>query len=186
MALSILATIKHRFQTAKPQRVTADVSRNEWNDSEVVASAALNGAAAVRDSAQPDGWGFQNTLRVFPLGGSREMSLPLAVTVQNATNYIDIEIDKDLIGALVVRLRVEVRTEDAGTSITPELFNVTDATINAVGTAVTATDEDYTGVGQVQNFVITLDAGVKKYRLRGTPGNADRATYLIGYLQIGG
>ena len=186
MALSTLATIKHRFQTTKAQRASADVSRDEWNDSELVASAAVNGEVAVRDSAQTDGWGFQALLRLFSLGGSRNNSLEMAGAVQDAYDYRDVEIDGDLMGALVARIRCELRTDDAGTTITPQIYNVTTDTILATGNVCAAIDEDFQGTEQIQNFTFILTAGVNKYRLRGTPSDGAVGTYLIGDLQIGG
>lgn len=186
MALSTLATIKHRFQTAKPQRASADVSRDEWNDSELVASAALNGEVAVRDTGQTDGWGFQALLRLFVLGGSRNHSLEMAGAVQNAYDYRDVEIDGDKVTGLVARVRCECRTDDVGTNITPQIYNVTTDTVIESGNLCAAIEEDFTGVEQVQNFIFALTAGVNKYRLRGTPSDGAVGTYLIGDLQLGG
>ena len=50
-------TIKHRHQTTIAAG-SSDVDAPQWNDSEVVASAAADGQVMVKDSTQTDGWGL--------------------------------------------------------------------------------------------------------------------------------
>ncbi len=122
---------------------------------------------------------------IFPLGGSRIVSLPLVASAQKATEWIDMEIDGTDMAGMTVRARVECRTDNAATSITPSILNVTDSTTAGTGTACTATNTDYSGANQVQTIAVTLAAGVKKYRLVGTPSNATNATYVgPGYIEI--
>jgi len=121
---------------------------------------------------------------VYPLGGSRSVSLPLAATAQDAESWIDVEIDGTNQGGMTGRLRVECRTANAATSVTPKLRNVTDSTDAGIGVACTATNADYSGANQKQTITVTIASGVKKYRLQGTPGNATNPTFVIGYLEL--
>lgn len=120
----------------------------------------------------------------FQLGGSRAVSLPLVASAQDAADWIDIEIDGTNLGGFTANLRVECRTMNAGTSVTPKLRNMTDSTDAGVGAACTATNADYSGANQKQTVAVTLAAGIKKYRLQGTPSNTTNATFIIGYLEV--
>ena len=117
------------------------------------------------------------------LGGSRLTPLALSATTQDAPEWIDIELDGTNATGLTKQLRVECRSANVGTSITPKLRNITDGTDAGVGVACSATNADYSGANQKQTIAVTLAAGVKKYRLQGTPSNATDLTYLIGYLE---
>lgn len=119
---------------------------------------------------------------VYPLGGSRQVSLPLVAAVQDAIDYQDIEIDGTSLGGFTKRLRVQVRSENAATSITPKLRNVTDGTDAGVGAACSAVT--FAGANGIQSIAVVLAAGVKTYRLQGTPSNAANPTYVIGYLEV--
>lgn len=120
----------------------------------------------------------------YYLGGSRATSVPLVASAQDAIDYIDIELDGTNLGGLTKQLRVEVRTANAGTSVTPRLRNITDSTDAGVGVACTATNADYSGTNQRQTITLTLASGVKKYRLQLTPSNTTNAVYGIGYIEI--
>ena len=117
------------------------------------------------------------------LGGSRTVGI-LAAVATDAINWIDVEVDGTAFAGWTLRARVEVRTSDVGTSVTPRVQNVTDATTAGTGVASTATATDYTGVNQIQTITVTLAAGVKKYRLQLTPSNANSDVYGIGYLEL--
>jgi len=121
---------------------------------------------------------------VYRLGGSRIVSLPLVASAQDAAEWIDVEIDGTNLAAFTANLRVECRTMAAGTSVTPKLRNVTDATDAGTGVACVATATDYSGANQKQTVVVTLAAGIKKYRLQGTPSNTTNATFIIGDLEV--
>lgn len=142
-------------------------------------------------------WGYQGANRhrdnlitlasrraIYPLGGSRSVSLALSVSAENAEGWIDVEIDGTNLGAFTANLRVECRTTNAATSITPKLRNMTDSTDAGLGVACTATNADYSGANQKQTIPVTIASGIKKYRLQGTPGNATNPTFVIGYLEI--
>lgn len=121
--------------------------------------------------------------KVYPLGGSRQTALPLSAVAQDVLDWIDIELDGTNGGGLTTKLRVEVRTSNAATSVTPKLRNLTDGTDAATGVACTATLADYSGANQIQNLVVTVAAGIKKYRLQMTASDAVNAVYGIGYVE---
>lgn len=118
------------------------------------------------------------------LGGSRNTSVPLVASAQDAVDWVDIEIDGTNLTGLTLALRVEVRTANAGTSVIPKLRNVTDSTDAGTGVASTATNADYSGTNQKQTITVTLAAGVKKYRLQLTPQNTTNPVFGIGYLEV--
>jgi hypothetical protein len=121
---------------------------------------------------------------IYDLGGSRITALPQVASAQDAVEYRDIELDGTNLGGFTVRLRVECRTINAATSVTPKLRNVTDSTDAGTGVACSATNADYSGTNQKQTITVTLAAGVKKYRLMGTPSNTTHPTFIIGDLEI--
>jgi len=124
-------------------------------------------------------------MRVMHLGGSRTISLPLVASAQNVPDWIDVEVNGDDYPGLNVKLRVECRSDNAATAVTPKLRNVTDGTDAATGAACSAVTQDFSGANCTQSVVVTLASGKKKYRLQGTPSNALHAVYCIGYLEIG-
>lgn len=172
-------TIKHRKQTAIANRASSDISANAWNDSEVVTGPAIKGKAMVTDSAQPDGWGWGVVPEVNGLyfGGSRQISVPLVAAAQDAIDYFDIDLDGS--AGYVVTVKVEVRTSNAATSVTPKVRNITDASDSVVGSACTATAADYSGANSKQTLTLVLAAGVKTYRFQLTPQNVTNPVYGI-------
>jgi len=121
---------------------------------------------------------------VYPLGGSRTVTIPLVAAAQDAADYLDIEIDGTNLGAFTKNLRVECRTLNVGTSVTPKLRNMTDSTDAGIGVACAATNADYSGANQKQTVAVTIASGIKKYRLQGTPSNTTNGTFVIGYLEV--
>lgn len=118
------------------------------------------------------------------LGGSRQVALDLSAVAQNAIDWIDQELDSTNLAGFTVQARVECRTANAATAITPSVLNVTDAAVAVTGTACTDTNSDYSQANQKQTLVVPLAAGVKKYRLQGTAGNASNPTWLLGHLEL--
>lgn len=114
-------------------------------------------------------------------GGSRQISVPLVAAAQDAIDYIDVEIDGTQLAGLTVRARVEVRTSNAGTSVTPRIQNVTDATTAVTGAACSATT--FGGANGTQTLTFTPATGIKKYRLQLTPNNATNPVFGIGELE---
>lgn len=123
---------------------------------------------------------------MFPkdLGGSRSMALPRTASALDAIDYRDIDIDDTDLSGLEVHAKVEVRTTNAATSITPKIRNITDGADAVVGASCTATNADYTGTNQKQDLTLTLTTGLKKYRLQATPGDTNNDTFAIGNVYV--
>jgi hypothetical protein len=118
------------------------------------------------------------------LGGDRLRAVPRVAAAQDAVNYIDVELDGTSLAGLTVQARVEVRTSNAATSVTPTIRNVTDATTAATGVACTTTPADYSGANGKQTLAFVPAAGVKKYRLQLTPQNTTNDVFGTGYIEI--
>jgi len=116
------------------------------------------------------------------LGGSRQVSVPIVASAQDAIDYIDVEIDGTLLAGLTVRARVEVRTADAGTGVTPKIRNITDS-VDAV-TGVSSTSITWGGADSYQTLTFTPVTGIKKYRLMLTPANTTNPVFGIGEIEI--
>ncbi len=111
------------------------------------------------------------------LGGSRENSINFNGTF-DAYEYRDVEIDSTKLGGLSVRARVEAKTANAGTSVTPRIRNITDSTTLVTGSAETSTSF----VEQLLDMT-PLTSGTKKYRLQGTTNNATNDVWLFGVME---
>ena len=116
------------------------------------------------------------------LGGSRITGVPRVASAQDAQEYIDVEIDGTLLAGLTVRARVEVRTANAGTGVTPKIRNITDST-DAV-TGVSSTSTTWGGTNSYQTLTFTPASGIKKYRLQLTPANATNDVFGVGHIEI--
>jgi hypothetical protein len=110
-------------------------------------------------------------------GGSRENSVNFNGTF-DAYEYRDLEIDSTKLGGLSVRARVNSKTAAAGTSITPRIRNITDATTLVTGTANTSTS-----FVEELLAMTPLVAGTKVYRLQGTTNNATNDVWLFGVME---
>ena len=71
-------------------------------------------------------------------GGSREVSVNHSGTF-DVFEYRDAEMNSSQLTGLTVRARVEGKTANAATSITPRVRNVTDGADHVTGTAITST-----------------------------------------------
>lgn len=110
------------------------------------------------------------------LGGSRQNSVLFDGTF-DVLEYRDVDIDATKLGGLTVRARVEGKTSDSTTAVTPRIRNITDATTLVTGSAITST----TFVEQLLTMAVT---GVnKKYRLQGTTNNANFDVWLLGVVE---
>jgi hypothetical protein len=105
---------------------------------------------------------------VFPLGGSRTFVITAGGGAQDATDYIE----------FVYKVVVEVKTENAATTVTPRLYNVTDASVNWTGSAGTSTAW---GTYQVSS-ALTIAAG-KKYRLQFTKSDDVYESWGTGHIR---
>jgi hypothetical protein len=120
---------------------------------------------------------------MYPLGGSRNQALQHNAVI-DAYDYLDIEIDSDDVDGKTVQARVEVRVGNSGISVTPQIYNVTDASVEVTGSACSATNADYSGTDQKQTLTITPASGVKKYRLRLTPSANTHPVWGIGLIEV--
>lgn len=112
------------------------------------------------------------------LGGSMLHGVRSAAYV-NVPDSMDREIDGTKLGGFTKQARVDTMVENAATSCTPKVINVTDAGASAgTGTPSAAT------VQTSQTIALTLAAGVKKYRLQLTGSNATWDCFAKGYIEI--
>lgn len=112
---------------------------------------------------------------VGPLGGSRQQGVRHS-TWTPAPEYTEVVLDTTKIGTSVV-VRVEVKTENAATSVTPRLWNVTDGSAAGTGTASTSTS------WSAQAFTATLPAGEKRYRLELLPSTTTHQVFGTGTVE---
>lgn len=125
-----------------------------------------------------------NSFRLTHWGGSRHDFI-LGNGTFDLVEYRDLELVSDnaldrRLNGLTVRARFYLRTENAGTSVTPRIYNVTDAAALATGSAVTAT------TWTAQTIVLTLTAGTKVYRPQLTTNNGTNAVQGVCTLEIYG
>ena len=101
-------------------------------------------------------------------------------SVLNAVDYVDVMLDTSAIGAgTSVTAVVMCKAATAGVTVTPQVYNVTTASVAGTGSGVTGTT--ITTV----TFAITVTAGQNLYRLRMTPNTADVDVFVQGYLEVG-
>jgi hypothetical protein len=113
---------------------------------------------------------------VFELGGSRAIAIPFgATTNQDAPEYIEFQVPTSSQGGFVYKVEVEVKTENAGTTVTPRLQNITDATTTWTGSAGTAT-----AWGTYQTSGSLTIASGKRYRLQASKSNDAVDGWIIG------
>ncbi|HEU00508.1 MAG TPA: hypothetical protein ENH89_09145 [Aurantimonas coralicida] len=113
---------------------------------------------------------------IAPLGGSREVGRRTA-SYEPVPSYLEVELDGTNTVGLTVQARVEVKTDDGATSVTPRIRNVTDGADAVVGSPSTST----TFAAQTLGFVPVV--GVKKYRLETVGSNNTNSIYGIGYTE---
>jgi hypothetical protein len=122
-------------------------------------------------------------------GGDDNIGI-LASSVTDALNQGDgFEIDNtsnQLSGStgVVIQVRVRVRVENAGISVTPRIYNVTDSSVptQSGAAACTATATDFSGTNQQQTIALTPVSGKKKYKVQITPSAATYQAWASGIL----
>jgi hypothetical protein len=119
-----------------------------------------------------------NAHAVFPLGGSRTFALPVGGGAQDAVDYVEFEVPTSASGGHVFKVVCEVKTENAATTVTPRLYNVTDAAVTWTGSACTSTAW---GTYQVSS-TLTIAAG-KKYRLQFTKSDDVYEAWGTGHIR---
>lgn len=106
--ITTTGTSEHRTKTTKPNRASADVSRNAWDDSHI-ATGGTDGDVYTRDSAQADGWGW------------KAASLPTSSTPQVAK--LGINVAADAHAALKVAGQYGATLYDTGNSGTSKTID---------------------------------------------------------------
>lgn len=118
-----------------------------------------------------------NAFKLFPLGGSRSIGIVGTGTII-IPEYEEIELDGTLLAGYTITVRVDVKTDDVATSITPLLYDVTLGAANVTGTASTSTS------WASQALAVTLNAAAHKYHMRVTKNNATNDVYCKAYLEL--
>ncbi len=85
---------------------------------------------------------------------------------------------------IVIQVRVRLRVENAAISVTPRIYNVTDAAVATTSgaAACTATATDFSGSNQQQTLALTPVSGKKKYKVQITPSAATYQAWASGVL----
>lgn len=115
------------------------------------------------------------------LGGSRDVFAPATSGEVVAPSYLDVDVDWRVIGGdLTIQARVNVRTANAATSVTPRIKNLTDN--DDIDGLPSTEDTDW------EEQLITIPppavVGVKRYRLYLVGSNATHDIAGIGVLEI--
>ena len=113
----------------------------------------------------------------FQLGGSRSNAIPTGGGYKDAHDYIEFELPNVVYGGFVYKVMVEIKTENAATTVTPKLRNITDSTDAVVGSAGTST-----AWGTYQSLPFRPGAG-KKYRLMFSKSYDAVQAWGIGYIR---
>lgn len=116
---------------------------------------------------------------VYPLGGSRTTGVTGA-GAQTAVEYEDAVIDGTNQSGFTIVALIDAKTANAATSITPYIYNVSDSTTVATGSASTSV----TWARQSINLTGLLASGEKTYRLMFTNSDGSNATFAKGYLKL--
>ncbi len=85
---------------------------------------------------------------------------------------------------VVIQVRVRVRVENAGITVTPRVYNVTDSSVptQSGAAACSATATDFSGSNQQQTIALTPVSGKKKYKVQITPSAATYQAWASGVL----
>jgi hypothetical protein len=120
-------------------------------------------------------------------GGDDNIGILSAVVVDVLNQGDGFEIDNtsnQLSGSsgVVVQVRIRLRVENAAISVTPRIYNVTDAAVATTSgaAACSATATDFSGSNQQQTLTLTLASGKKKYKVQITPSAATYQAWASG------
>jgi hypothetical protein len=120
-----------------------------------------------------------NTFVLMPFGGSRHTAHPPGGGYQDLIEWVDFELPSAAYGGGVWEAIVELRTENATTTLTPKVRNVTDATDAVVGVAGSST---VWGTAARQALAFTPAAG-KVYRVQVQKNNDDHDGWAVALLR---
>ncbi|MGE0363375.1 MAG: hypothetical protein AB7R67_21865 [Vicinamibacterales bacterium] len=148
-----------------------------WKDETGTSGGSASGAVTVGGTISVPVVGRS----AYPLGGSLFAGEQSAgPSVVNAVSYQDVMLDTAAIGAgTSVTAVVTCRAATAGAKVTPQIYNVTTASVAGTGSQVTGTTPTTVA------FPITVTPGQNVYRLRMTPDTANVDVFAQGYLEVG-
>jgi hypothetical protein len=112
------------------------------------------------------------------LGGSRSEGV-LSASAIEAPNYVPVTIDWEHIDGLTVIATVDVKTDNAGTSVTPRVRDVTNG-VNHNGSASTSTSWDRKTITIAPPAVL----GVVEYWFYLVPQNNTDQVFGIGSIEV--
>jgi hypothetical protein len=116
----------------------------------------------------------------FPLGGSDVIALANGGGYLYAPHWVPLEVSSTNYTGYVYKVIVEAWTENAATTITPRLWNITDSTAAVTGSASTATARVSGGaLAAQQTLTFTLAAG-KVYALQAQKSDDVYQCWIIG------
>ncbi len=120
---------------------------------------------------------FINAFRTHSIGGSRQSGFRSDVYLP-CINYYEIELPGSDLAGMIIRARVDVKVENAATSVTPKIRNVTAVTDSVVGAASTST------TWASQTLTMVINAATEKYRLELLGSNKTWDIFGIAYIEI--
>jgi hypothetical protein len=118
----------------------------------------------------------------FPLGGSLDTGHPAGAGYSRVVNGVPWMLPDAASAGGVFAARVFAICENAATTITPKIRNVTDSSDAVVGSACSGTSANWSGTGQNQSLAFT-PATTKIYELHAAKSADNHQCWIIGYLQ---
>ena len=111
------------------------------------------------------------------LGGSRENGVKASGTL-DPYEFREVQLVSTNLSGLSIRARVETKTENAGTSVQPKIYNNTDTAVHVAGTS-------HTGTSFVEELltITPLTSGTKKYQLKLTTNNGTYFVFGFGSIE---
>jgi hypothetical protein len=128
---------------------------------------------------------IRNSLRAdahgeFDLGGSKVVAIPFGGGAQDAVEGEEFVVPTTTEGGFTYKVVVQCITQNASTTVTPRLYNVTDSTVAWTGSAGTATA--FGSAAEQVSSAVTLAAG-KRYALQFTKSNDTYECWGYGKLR---
>lgn len=171
----IITTVTAMQGTAGLMRTYRD-TYDRWEGN---GSTASGGAVvAVSGGGSGGSGGSTGSKVVYPL--AQETGLWV-----NSTDWVpfggnEVVVDTDALGTRVGTVFVRLKAETSGITVRPRLYDLTNASVVGIASAVTFT-ADYINV----EFNVTLATGRSRLRLEGLAGTSGKDINGLGYLQIG-
>lgn len=129
---------------------------------------------SIRNSLRADAHGQ------FDLGGSKVFAIPFGGGAQDAVDSIEFVAPSTTETGFGYKVVCQVITQNASTTVTPSLYNVTDSTTTWTGSAGTQTA--WGSAAEQISSNLTLAAG-KRYKLQFTKSNDTYEGWGIGFVR---